>query len=213
MTNVGGTADGAIKLDAQAGGVEIGAKTKLSLTSEDDTNLTMNANDDNNAKTLTIAATNGGTEGAGIVLDADTSVKIDIDGGDDGIDTVVCVERATVDDVQNVGKVSITGELEVTGEITCSSDASLKTNIRNIDDAEEKLLSLNGVAFDWIGTGKSTYGIIAQDVEEILPEAVSGTEGEKKVNYNCVVSLLIEAMKEQSERINELEDIIRNFDN
>ena len=82
-----------------------------------------------------------------------------------------------------------------------------------IDDAEEKLLSLNGVAFDWIRTGKSTYGIIAQDVEEILPEAVSGIEGEKKVNYNCVVSLLIEAMKEQSERINELEDIIRNFDN
>ena len=101
----------------------------------------------------------------------------------------------------------------VTGEITCSSDAVLKLTIRNIEDAEEKLQNLNGVAFDWRHNGASTYGIIAQDVEEILPEAVIGTEGHKRVNYNCVVGLLVEAMKEQSERINELEDLLRDLRN
>ena len=102
-------------------------------------------------------------------------------------------------------------DLTVTGEITCSSDATMKRNIRNIDNPEEKLEQLNGVSFEWaLGTneGVSTYGIIAQDVEEVLPEAVSGPDGRKRVNYNCVVGLLVEALKEQGERIKLLESIL-----
>ena len=97
---------------------------------------------------------------AGIDL-SDQNVEINI--GDNN--NVVCVGKDGEDN-----KVNVNGDLIVSGEVTCSSDASLKTNIRNIDDAEEKLLALNGVAFDWIESGKSTYGIIAQDVEEILPK-------------------------------------------
>ena len=105
----------------------------------------------------------------------------------------------------------ISGNLEVSGEITCSSDATMKKNIRNIENPEDKLEQLNGVSFEWaVGAfeGVSTYGIIAQDVEEVLPEAVSGPDGEKRVNYNCVVGLLVEALKEQAERIRNLESIL-----
>ena len=114
-------------------------------------------------------------------------------------------------DLAVTGDTTMTGNLTVAGEIECSSDATLKKNIRNIDNASDRLSALNGVAFDWIHNSKSTYGIIAQDVEEVLPEAVTGVEGHKKVNYNCVVGLLVEALKEQSEKICELEDLIHEL--
>ena len=96
-----------------------------------------------------------------------------------------------------------TGELTST-LVTSSSDERLKENIRNIDDPLNKVLSLRGVEFDRIDNGDHQIGVIAQEVEKVIPQVVYGTDT-KTVAYGNLVGLLIEALKEQNRRIDELE--------
>ena len=85
---------------------------------------------------------------------------------------------------------------------TTSSDAKLKTNIQKVDGALDKVCALDGVTFEWIRDGKESAGVIAQNVEEVLPRAVSdvddlkGDESHKVVDYNQLSALFIEAIKE-----------------
>jgi len=91
------------------------------------------------------------------------------------------------------------------GTITSNSDASLKTNVETITSALDKVNALRGVMFDRISTGKHEMGVIAQEVEAVVPELVFTDEsGIKSVAYANTVALLIEAIKEQQLQINEL---------
>jgi hypothetical protein len=99
-----------------------------------------------------------------------------------------------------------------------SSDISLKENITNITDAVAKVNSIRGVEFDWTDDyiskkgnldgyfiRKRDIGVIAQELEKVLPEAVGVREdGIKAVKYERIVPLLIEAIKELSNEIEEL---------
>jgi hypothetical protein len=92
-----------------------------------------------------------------------------------------------------------------------SSDRNLKTNITQIKNPLSKILQLNGVEFDFIESANSGYlgihqiGLIAQDVKEIIPEVVGeNVDGNLGVSYQHLVALLVEAVKEQQEQINEL---------
>jgi hypothetical protein len=92
-----------------------------------------------------------------------------------------------------------------------SSDRNLKTNITQIKNSLSKILQLNGVEFDFIESANSGYlgihqiGLIAQDVKEIIPEVVGeNVDGNLGVSYQHLVALLVEAVKEQQEQINEL---------
>jgi hypothetical protein len=92
-----------------------------------------------------------------------------------------------------------------------SSDRNLKTNITQIKNSLSKILQLNGVEFDFIESANSGYlgvhqiGLIAQDVKEIIPEVVGeNIDGNLGVSYQHLVALLVEAVKEQQEQINEL---------
>ena len=92
-----------------------------------------------------------------------------------------------------------------------SSDRRLKTNITQIKNSLSKILQLNGVEFDFIESANSGYlgvhqiGLIAQDVKEIIPEVVGeNIDGNLGVSYQHLVALLVEAVKEQQEQINEL---------
>jgi hypothetical protein len=113
-----------------------------------------------------------------------------------------------------------TGEIRATSNITgyYTSDRSLKENIRNITGALDKVLVLNGVMFDWKQSyieergGEDGYfvrkadtGVIAQEVELVLPEIV-GTRGSgiKAVAYEKLVPLLIEAIKELKAEVDAL---------
>jgi hypothetical protein len=102
-----------------------------------------------------------------------------------------------------------TGNLVAGGTVTANSDKKLKTNIKTIENALHKVLSIRGVEFDRIDTGDHQIGVIAQEVEEIIPEVVypkSAPDYEtKSVAYANLVGLLIEAVKEQNQRIVELE--------
>ena len=87
-----------------------------------------------------------------------------------------------------------------------TSDATLKTNVETLTGSLDAVKSLRGVSFDWIENGNSEVGVIAQEVEDVLPDVVStNDQGIKSVKYGNMVALLIEAMKEQQLRIEALE--------
>lgn len=86
------------------------------------------------------------------------------------------------------------------------SDVSLKDNIHSIDHATDTILRLNGVSFDWKDTGKTSFGLIAQEVESVLPEIVDNSGEYKTVNYIALIAVLINCVKEMDSRIKELEN-------
>ena len=99
-----------------------------------------------------------------------------------------------------------TGTLAATN-VNSTSDANLKENIETIVGSIDILKDINGVKFVWKDLGTPSVGVIAQDVEKVLPELVSqrSDNGTKSVNYNGLVGVLIEAVKELSARVSELE--------
>jgi len=113
----------------------------------------------------------------------------------------------------NIGSISASGNITTTaaitasGNITAYSDESLKDNIKQIEGAVEKVCALRGVEFDRNDLEENPHqiGVIAQEVEKIIPEVVlTHEDGIKSVAYGSLVGLLIEAVKEQQEQINEL---------
>lgn len=94
--------------------------------------------------------------------------------------------------------------LEVEGNVNSKSDERLKENIEVIPNALEKVAALRGVSYDWKQSGLKSAGIIAQEVQAVMPELVKEDEY-LSVQYNGLIGLLIEATKEQSARIAELE--------
>jgi len=111
-----------------------------------------------------------------------------------------------------------TGEIRATNNITAfySSDESLKENVSVIPNALDKVKAIRGVEFDWTDKfianngGEDGYfvrkhdvGVIAQEIEKVLPEVVATREdGTKAVKYDRVVALLIEAIKELEAKVN-----------
>ena len=90
-------------------------------------------------------------------------------------------------------------------DFNSTSDINLKTNIKTVENALETVNSLRGVSFDWKENRKSSYGVIAQELEEILPELV-GSGDVKTVNYNGIIGILIEAIKELKQEIDDLKN-------
>ena len=114
------------------------------------------------------------------------------------------------------------GLIQATNDIVAyySSDERLKENIKPIPWALDKVMKLNGVMFNWIpltenqeihihGNKGADVGIIAQQIEKVLPEVVTTRDnGYKAVKYEKIVALLIEAIKEQQSEIDQLKEKI-----
>jgi hypothetical protein len=135
---------------------------------------------------------------------------------------------ATASTVMELG--ATTGTLRVTGDmIAYASDERLKTNIKPIDSPIEKVKQISGVSYDWVDNIQEEYnfhpnsmhevGVLAQEVQKVLPEAVmtapmNAPYTEKTgvdydfltVKYERIVPLLIEAIKELSNKVEELEN-------
>ena len=119
------------------------------------------------------------------------------------------------------------GEIRAANEITAyySSDINLKENIKLIVDPLGKLEQIRGVSYDWKDEhikargGEDGYfvrkhdiGVIAQEVEAVLPEIVATRDdGTKVVKYEKLVALLIEAVKEQQKQINQISQALQNL--
>jgi hypothetical protein len=101
---------------------------------------------------------------------------------------------------------NITGNTITGVNVNTTSDERLKKDIQELTFANEKVKQLKGVSYTLKESGEQTIGLIAQQVEEVLPEVVSTNEdGYKSISYGNIVALLIEALKEQDKRIQELE--------
>lgn len=106
------------------------------------------------------------------------------------------------------GNLSVSGSITAGGDVTAYSDARIKTEVKTVEDALDKVLALRGVTYKRTDIeDKSTkIGVIAQEVKEVLPEVVSEKEdGMLAVSYGNMVGVLIEAMKEQQAMIETLE--------
>jgi hypothetical protein len=103
----------------------------------------------------------------------------------------------------------VSGTIYATGNITANSDLTLKKNLELITNPTDKLMQLNGYSYQWKEDDSHQYGVIAQEVEKILPYAVStGNDGIKGVSYNQIIPVLIEAVKEQKKELEELRNIL-----
>jgi len=104
----------------------------------------------------------------------------------------------------------VNGAINATGDITAfySSDERLKDNITPIEGALDKLNQIGGYGFDWNDNSEHSghdVGVIAQEIEKVLPEVVVDRDnGYKAVRYEKIVALLINAIKEQQLQIDEL---------
>ena len=106
---------------------------------------------------------------------------------------------------ENTDTYSLSGNLTVSGDIGSNSDIALKDNINTFENGLDAINAMRGVRYDWKESGKSSIGLIAQEVEEILPELVNEQDGIKSVQYANIVAVLIEAVKELSAKVEELE--------
>jgi hypothetical protein len=137
---------------------------------------------------------------------------------------------ATADPIMELNAIS--GTLSVAGNLVAyASDGRLKTNVKPIQNSLEKINSIRGVEYDWIDGIEEDYGfypdskhevgVIAQEIEKVLPEAVitapfNGAYKQRKgedpnfltVKYDRIVPLLIEAIKEQQQTISSLQERI-----
>ena len=168
-----------------------------------------------------LATTDGGVivgDGANFVLETGATLRTSL-----GLGTASDVQFNDMQ-VDSLGVATAasgtSGEIRATNDITAfySSDVALKENIENISSPMDKVQNLNGVLFDWkqefidAKGGEDGYfvrkrdvGVVAQDVEKVLPEVV-GTrpDGVKAVKYDRLCALLIECVKDLQDQVNDL---------
>lgn len=158
---------------------------------------------------------------AGISL-GDTTTDIYIGDGTNNIDIVFeqsgeirALSGKTLTLGQSGSYVSVATNLTVNGDVNSTSDIKLKTNIKTLTSSLEKILQMRGVEYDRIDLeGKHQIGVIAQEVEEIVPELVGrSSDGTKNVSYGNITALLIEAVKEQQKQIDVLTKKIEHLSN
>lgn len=108
-----------------------------------------------------------------------------------------------------------TGNAVLAGTLTQSSDIRLKKNISPIENALSKINQLRGVTYNWIDNSKDNtqqIGFIAQEVEKVFPQLVKTDEkGMKSVAYTNMIPVLLEAIKEQQQQIDELKKMVEHL--
>jgi hypothetical protein len=117
-----------------------------------------------------------------------------------------------------IGNQIITGSISATSDVTAfsTSDKQLKDNITLIPNSLEKITKIGGYTFNWNNkqniyeVGSHDIGVIAQEIEEILPEIVTTRDnGYKAVKYEKIIPLLIEAIKELKAEVDDLKSRIK----
>ncbi len=117
----------------------------------------------------------------------------------------VLVNSQLFDDGTNIGiggNPATNAKVTVYGVVNTLSDSREKTNITPIENALEKLNGINGYNYTWKDSDEKQIGLIAQEVEKVFPEAVSqNTVGTKFLNYDGMIPVLTEAVKQQQKLI------------
>lgn len=196
LGNYGGWITGYTETDTLASVVSRGSSTSGSITVGG--NITVSSNN---------------TTGGGIIL-ADDGDIVDLNDGwvsmrfSYGV-RVYSANRGG----SSVISLASNGNISASGDVIAfaSSDKRLKDNLTKIEGSLEKVNKLNGYSFDWNNNQQSysghDYGVVAQEVEAIFPELVRTRDnGYKAVKYEKLIPVLIEAIKELTNKINKLEN-------
>ena len=126
--------------------------------------------------------------------------------------TTITTGNTSITDGINTAYVS-TGGLFVNGAVTATnfvtpSDSRLKMKIETLENSSWAIGQLRGVRFEWRDTGARDIGFIAQEILDVIPEAVVTRSGELYVSYDKVVPYLVESVKTLLKRIDRLEQIV-----
>jgi hypothetical protein len=107
----------------------------------------------------------------------------------------------------NAFEVLFDGTTTIAGDLSINSDARLKANIISLGSTLAKLLQIDGKTYTMKKdeNKKQKIGVLAQDIEKVFPELVSESNGVKSVNYQGLVPVLINALKEQDSKMKEQE--------
>lgn len=110
-------------------------------------------------------------------------------------------------------QLDVKGDIRATGNIITQSDARYKTQIQDVTDSINKIMKLRGVRYNKTNSNRSHYGVVAQEVEDVLPEIVhthksDAYDDEKSVDYMSLIPVLIQAIKEQQQQIESLQQRI-----
>jgi cytoskeletal protein CcmA (bactofilin family) len=159
-------------------------------------NLVVSGNTNIGAK-LTVADTSAFT--GAVVTTTDVTI---------GRHAIIAEEARVTGNVVAFSNVVVSGDITASGDINTASDRRVKTNIVPIDNALAKALQIEGVYYNRVGDDTRKVGVIAQDIERILPEVVSGSDL-KSVSYGNIAGLLIEAIKELNKELQELKSSIK----
>ena len=112
----------------------------------------------------------------------------------------------------NAFVVNYDGSATLSGDLTINSDMRLKSNIISLSGALAKLLEIDGKSYTMKSNEKEAkIGLLAQDVQKVLPELVKEAddkEGTLSVNYQGLIPVLINAIKEQQKQIDELKQLL-----
>ena len=192
------------------------------ITAVNTKTVSVPASDNTDTNTTYSAGVGLDLSGTQFRLETDLRNEVDYIGGsgstNDYIDMSSAAQFKIIFDGVEDFRFSDGGNFHADGNIcaystTTTSDERLKENIQVVENPIEKLQQIRGVEFDWKDGGEKSAGVIAQDVEKVLPQAVkefpaldSKGKGEmiKSVNYDAIQSLLIESIKEQQKQIEEL---------
>jgi len=110
------------------------------------------------------------------------------------------------------GNTTVGNDLTVSGDIVVSSDARLKANIVSLGATLAKLLLIDGKTYTMKKDGKQKIGVLAQDIQKVFPELVTTDDKDMlAVNYQGLVPVLINALKEQQSEIDELKEMFKEL--
>jgi hypothetical protein len=153
-------------------------------------------------------------------IGGDNRIHIALDFHDDFDDGNFSIRRvqstANPDAITTLFTVTNSGDVTASGNVTASSDSRLKKDILPICNALSSIQELRGVYFTKIDTNIKSIGLIAQEVEPVIPEVVHTEKSEqayKSVAYPNLVAILIEAVKELSSKVNILENKLKDLSN
>ena len=127
--------------------------------------------------------------------------------------TAFVIGNGTFNNRSDALTVLFDGTTTIAGDLSINSDARLKANIISLGSTLAKLLQIDGKSYTMKKdeNKKQKIGVLAQDIEKVFPELVSESNGIKSVNYQGLIPVLINALKEQDAKMNEQQTEIDTY--
>jgi len=191
----GTTLTGTLQTAAQPNITSVGTLTSLNISGALSGATTITASGEVSAGALEV---NGNSTMSGTITGVTTfTASGEIQGGTLDINGAASIAGAITD----VTDLTATGTVTA-ADFNSTSDKNLKINIERIEDSINKIEKLSGYTFEFKDNGKPSAGLIAQEVQEVLPQAVvSNDKGNLSLNYNAVIGIIVESIKEIKKEI------------